>query len=47
MWQKPALKPAARVLSTVARAVTVVEIHPGATIGRRFFIYHGMGVVIC
>ena len=46
MWQKPALKPAARVLSTVARAVTGVEIHPGATIGRRFFIDHGMGVVI-
>ena len=46
MWQKPALKPAARVLSTVARAATGVEIHPGATIGRRFFIDHGMGVVI-
>ena len=40
------LKPAARVLSTATRAVTGVEIHPGATIGRRFFIDHGMGVVI-
>jgi serine O-acetyltransferase len=36
----------ARVLMTVARSVTGVEIHPGATIGRRFFIDHGMGVVI-
>ena len=46
MWQRQSLKPAARVLSTVTRAVTGVEIHPGATIGRRFFIDHGMGVVI-
>ncbi len=46
LWQKPALKPAARVLSTLTRAVTGVEIHPGATLGRRFFIDHGMGVVI-
>ncbi|MCL5801025.1 MAG: serine O-acetyltransferase [Gammaproteobacteria bacterium] len=36
----------ARWLSTVARWFTGVEIHPGATIGRRFFIDHGMGVVI-
>ncbi len=36
----------ARWLSTVARWLTGVEIHPGATIGRRFFIDHGMGVVI-
>jgi len=28
------------------RTVTGIEIHPGATIGRRFFIDHGMGVVI-
>lgn len=35
-----------RVLAFVARGVTGVEIHPGATIGRRFFIDHGMGVVI-
>ena len=36
----------ARALSQVARAVTGVEIHPAATIGKRFFIDHGMGVVI-
>lgn len=36
----------ARLISQVARAVTGVEIHPGATIGRRLFIDHGMGVVI-
>ncbi len=36
----------ARLGSQVARAVTGVEIHPGATIGRRFFIDHGMGIVI-
>lgn len=36
----------ARFISTFARWVTGVEIHPGAVIGRRFFIDHGMGVVI-
>jgi serine O-acetyltransferase len=36
----------ARLGSHVARFLTGVEIHPGATIGRRFFIDHGMGVVI-
>ena len=36
----------ARALSQFARWLTGVEIHPGATIGRRFFIDHGMGVVI-
>lgn len=36
----------ARVLSTWARWLTGIEIHPGARIGRRFFIDHGMGVVI-
>ncbi len=36
----------ARMVSQVARAITGIEIHPGATIGRRFFIDHGMGVVI-
>jgi serine O-acetyltransferase len=36
----------ARLISQGARAATGVEIHPGATIGRRFFIDHGMGVVI-
>ena len=46
LWQKPGGKPTARALSTVVRSVTGVEIHPGAQIGRRFFIDHGMGVVI-
>ncbi len=36
----------ARVLSHLSRILTGIEIHPGATIGRRFFIDHGMGVVI-
>jgi len=36
----------ARFLSHLTRWFTGVEIHPGATIGRRFFIDHGMGVVI-
>ncbi|PYT14885.1 MAG: serine O-acetyltransferase [Acidobacteria bacterium] len=36
----------ARVISQFSRAVTGIEIHPGARIGRRFFIDHGMGVVI-
>lgn len=36
----------ARWLSQVTRFLTGVEIHPGATIGRRFFVDHGMGVVI-
>jgi len=37
---------AARFVSHVARVLTGIEIHPGATIGRRFIIDHGMGVVI-
>lgn len=37
---------AARFNSNLARWLTGIEIHPGATIGRRFFIDHGMGVVI-
>ena len=36
----------ARALSQFARWLTGIEIHPGAKIGRRFFIDHGMGVVI-
>src|SRR5450432_1022102 len=36
----------ARIVSSVSRVVTGIEIHPGARIGRRFFIDHGMGVVI-
>jgi serine O-acetyltransferase len=35
-----------RFISHVARFLTGIEIHPGAEIGRRFFIDHGMGVVI-
>ncbi|MEX2162752.1 MAG: serine O-acetyltransferase [Sulfuricaulis sp.] len=45
LWQWR-LKWLARVLSLLARWVTGIEIHPGAKIGRRFFIDHGMGVVI-
>lgn len=36
----------ARAISQISRFFTGIEIHPGATIGRRFFIDHGMGVVI-
>jgi len=47
MWvRSPVLRPWARLLSQFARFFTGIEIHPGATIGRRFFIDHGMGVVI-
>ena len=47
LWTSgPAGKPLARVLSQLSRFFTGIEIHPGATIGRRFFIDHGMGVVI-
>jgi serine O-acetyltransferase len=37
---------AARIISTINRFLTGIEIHPGAKIGRRFFIDHGMGIVI-
>lgn len=40
------LKLLARLISAFSRWMTGIEIHPGATIGRRFFIDHGMGVVI-
>ncbi|MBP1149246.1 MULTISPECIES: serine O-acetyltransferase [unclassified Methylocaldum] len=40
------LKWPARFISTLARWWTGIEIHPGARIGKRFFIDHGMGVVI-
>jgi serine O-acetyltransferase len=40
-WYTPA-----RMVSQLSRTLTGIEIHPGATIGRRFFIDHGMGVVI-
>ncbi|WP_042353212.1 serine O-acetyltransferase [Bacillus massiliigorillae] len=36
----------ARVISQISRFFTGIEIHPGAKIGRRFFIDHGMGIVI-
>ena len=45
LW-KHGLNFLARLLSHINRALTGIEIHPGATIGRRFFIDHGMGVVI-
>lgn len=46
LWARPAGRGPARVLAQVTRFLTGIEIHPGATIGRRFFIDHGMGVVI-
>jgi serine O-acetyltransferase len=46
MWREPALRLPARLLSQFARFLTGIEIHPGAQIGRRLFIDHGMGVVI-
>jgi len=42
-WKVPLLP---RLISQLGRFLTGVEIHPGATIGRRFFIDHGAGVVI-
>ena len=45
LW-KMNLRWLARVLSALGRWLTGIEIHPGARIGRRFFIDHGMGVVI-
>lgn len=36
----------ARLISQISRFLTGIEIHPGARIGRRFFIDHGMGIVI-
>lgn len=45
LWQR-GFKWLARWLSSVARWLTSIEIHPGAHIGRRFFIDHGIGVVI-
>ena len=43
LWKIPL---APRLVSQISRFLTGIEIHPGATIGRRFFIDHGMGVVI-
>jgi serine O-acetyltransferase len=45
LWKLGAKWPA-RAISTLSRWLTGIEIHPGAKIGRRFFIDHGMGVVI-
>jgi len=45
LWRQ-GLRFAARLLSFVARMFTQIDIHPGAAIGRRFFIDHGCGVVI-
>ncbi|GAA3038238.1 serine O-acetyltransferase [Microbacterium dextranolyticum] len=45
LWSR-GLRFPARALSQFTRWLTGVEIHPGAVIGRRFFIDHGMGVVI-
>jgi len=42
-WKIPVLP---RLMSHITRFLTGIEIHPGAMIGRRFFIDHGMGVVI-
>ena len=46
-FYKKDLKLIARIISQVMRFLTGIEIHPGANIGRRLFIDHGMGVVIC
>jgi serine O-acetyltransferase len=45
IWKKD-FKTLARLISHFGRFFTGIEIHPGAEIGRRFFIDHGMGVVI-
>jgi serine O-acetyltransferase len=45
LWQN-GFKLLARWISQIARSLTGIEIHPGATIGHNFFIDHGMGVVI-
>jgi serine O-acetyltransferase len=45
VW-KSGLRTLSRILSNLTRFWTGIEIHPGATIGRRLFIDHGMGVVI-
>lgn len=45
LWRR-GLKLVSRIYSNLVRSATGIEIHPAATIGRRFFIDHGMGVVI-
>lgn len=46
LWQHRRLKGAARLISQLSRSLTGIEIHPGATIGRRLFIDHGTGIVV-
>ena len=45
LWRHK-LRLLARLISQTTRSITGIEIHPGATLGPRFFIDHGMGVVI-
>ncbi len=45
LWRR-GLRGPARLLSHIGRMLTGIEIHPGAILGRRLFIDHGMGVVI-
>ena len=45
LWKRR-LRLLARLISQTSRSITGIEIHPGATLGPRFFIDHGMGVVI-
>lgn len=45
LWKRK-LYTFSRMISQIARLLTGIEIHPGATIGRRLFIDHGMGIVI-
>jgi serine O-acetyltransferase len=45
LWQRD-VKLLARLIANIGRFFTGIDIHPGATIGRRLFIDHGMGVVI-
>ncbi|MEU3455874.1 serine O-acetyltransferase EpsC [Micromonospora sp. NPDC006766] len=45
-WHRRGWRLLARLLMTVVRAITGVEIHPGAVLGRRVFIDHGAAVVI-
>ncbi|GAA2233246.1 serine O-acetyltransferase [Rarobacter faecitabidus] len=46
VWLRPGGKLLGRLISHVNRALTGIEIHPGAQLGKRLFIDHGMGVVI-
>ncbi|MFC0674139.1 serine O-acetyltransferase EpsC [Brachybacterium hainanense] len=46
LWRRPRARLPALLLAQGMRSATGIEIHPGAQIGRRFFIDHGMGVVI-